>query len=478
MKSGHKMINPQNLQRKSFPPFPLSDTKENAQFDNVMLNTVNLLKGRKNIVVVVGAGISTSAGIPDFRSKGGIYDEVNNSLDYNELGLSTPEELFHMEIFQEDPRPFYSFAKSSLYASSPDFTPSHKFLALLDKMQMLRRIYTQNIDGLEVKAGISPNKVVYAHGSLSTSTCLRCKNKVDTDSIRNEILSGNVPTCKARLSKKRKKQDNDSDSIGLICHGVMKPNITFFGEKLNDKVRRCLESDRSKADALIVIGTSLSVSPMNKVIQYLRPSIPRILINRNIVIPKNMTIDDDSLNDANEKDHRTGYIFDAILLGFCDEITRAFAYIMQNQQDETRNEKLHSNLNNETTPKTERAIKPASGKTSARLLPFHSDECVLLSETKLENLDQKSLHNHPVERIILFPGAKLDVPVDNEDTIYHEVVNCDGCHKVIKGDIMRCTTCFDFDLCSMCHSKLSKTHFDGSHKFLVEKQSKSVDSKL
>ena len=85
MKSGHKMINPQNLQRKSFPPFPLRDTKENAQFDNVMLNTVNLLKGRKNIVVVVGAGISTSAGIPDFRSKGGIYEEVNNSLDYNEL---------------------------------------------------------------------------------------------------------------------------------------------------------------------------------------------------------------------------------------------------------------------------------------------------------------------------------------------------------------------------------------------------------
>ena len=466
-------MNPKCHQTRSTPPFPLSNTNANATFDEVMLNTVNLLKGRRNIVVIVGAGISTSAGIPDFRSKGGIYDEVNNSSDFNDLGLSTPEELFHMEVFQEDPRPFYSFAKSTLYASDPDFTPSHKFLALLDEMKMLRRIYTQNIDGLEVKAGISPNKVVYAHGSLSTSTCLRCKNKVETDSIRKEVLSGNVPRCKIRLRKRRKRQDNDSESIGQICNGVLKPNITFFGEKLNDKVRRCLESDHSKADALIIIGTSLSVSPMNRIIQYLRPSIPRILINRNIVAPKNMTVDDEAMNDADEQDHRNGYIFDAILLGFCDEITRAFAYIMQNHQDDVQDKKRYSNLNNDRTPKTKKGLKSANGLKYSRLLPFHSEECVLLSDARdqLENLDRKSLHHHPVERVILFPGAKLDVPVDDEDMIYHEVVNCDGCHKVIKGDIMRCNTCFDFDLCSKCHCQFSKTHFNGSHKFLVEKQS-------
>lgn len=474
MNSIKKKCTQKRLQARSTPPFSLTNSKDSAKFDDVMLNAVNLLRGRRNIVVVVGAGISTSAGIPDFRSKGGIYDEVNNSSDFNELGLSTPEELFHMEIFQEDPRPFYSFAKSTLYASNPDFTPSHKFLALLDKMQMLRRIYTQNIDGLEVKAGISPNKVVYAHGSMSTSTCLRCKNKVDTDSIRNEILGGHIPLCKARLSKRRKRQDNDSDSIGQICNGVLKPNITFFGEKLNDKVRRCLESDRSKADALIVIGTSLSVSPMNKVIQYLRPNIPRILINRNIVVPKNMTSDDDAINDAKEQDHRNGYIFDAILLGFCDEITRAFAYIMQNQKDDVQKEKSHSNLNDHTSLENKKRSKSPNSKISTRLLPFHSDECVVLSEAhdKFDNLDQKFLHHHPMERVILFPGAKLDVPIDDEDIMYHEVVNCDGCYKVIKGNIMRCSTCFDFDLCAKCHSKLSETHFDGSHKFLVEKQPK------
>ena len=95
------------------PPSPSSSsstsTKEKT-FNKGIESIVKILEGKKNVVVLVGAGISVSSGIPDFRSKGtGIY----HTMDANELGLSTPEELFHLECFQDDPR--YVLVASTLY---------------------------------------------------------------------------------------------------------------------------------------------------------------------------------------------------------------------------------------------------------------------------------------------------------------------------------------------------------------------------
>lgn len=450
-----------NSIQKISPPFSLRETCSDDDFDGVMLNVCNLLRDRKNIVVVAGAGISTSTGIPDFRSKGGVYETLKNSIDFAEFGLSTPEELFHIEVFQENPKLFYSFIRSSsLFTSNPECTPSHRWLAMLEEKKMLRRIYTQNIDGLEVKAGVSPKKVVYAHGSLSSSTCCSCGLKVDTDSIRDEVMTGHIPRCKAMLLKKRKK----GNETPHMCNGILKPDITFFGEKLCDKVGRCLESDRTKADALIVIGTSLSVSPMNTVIKFLKPNIPRILINRNIVVPKNINHENNGSSDEDEVDHRNGYIFDAVLLGFCDEITRAFAFIMQNKCSNMK--KVGSNL---IATKDLKFL--TKHNRTAKLFPFHSDDCKLLSQAHeiLESLNEKYLLRHPIERIILFPGAKFDSAVEDDDVSYVEVVNCNGCHKEIDGQIMTCSVCFDYDLCKKCHRTLKRSHFDGTHKFHLEK---------
>jgi NAD-dependent SIR2 family protein deacetylase len=77
-------------------------------FDGKLASIARLLAGKKNIVVLAGAGISVSCGIPDFRSTTGLY----NTLNYQELGLTSPEDLFDIETFVDDPRPFYKFAKS------------------------------------------------------------------------------------------------------------------------------------------------------------------------------------------------------------------------------------------------------------------------------------------------------------------------------------------------------------------------------
>jgi NAD-dependent SIR2 family protein deacetylase len=197
-----------------------------------------------------------------------------------ELGLTSAEDLFDIESFIHDPRPFYRFAKN-LYPSTITPSPCHHFLSWLDDNKKLLRVYTQNIDGLEELANVSKSKVVYAHGSLMEATCLQCGHKYTASDIGEDVKEGRVPLCtreKKKLpTKEETAQDNKphgrtlrkrsfrqyseewNDATEGTCGGVIKPNITFFGEKIGRDVGMCLERDYKKADALIVMGTSLSV---------------------------------------------------------------------------------------------------------------------------------------------------------------------------------------------------------------------------
>ena len=260
-------------------------------FEDRLSSVADLISQKKNIVVLAGAGISVSCGIPDFRSKDGLY----NNLDYQQLGLTCAEDLFDINAFTEDPRPFYKFAQMNNFASE-NIKPSlsHLFLAWLDQQKMLLRIFTQNVDGLEEAAGVSKDKVVYAHGSFTLATCMKCKAKYQASDIASEIQAGSIPVCRRRLAKRGKTSSNTipknnvekpperrssrkrsctqtslSNNIAGefypppvekgYCGGIIKPNITFFGEKLDNNISRILEDDQNKADALIVMGTSLSV---------------------------------------------------------------------------------------------------------------------------------------------------------------------------------------------------------------------------
>jgi NAD+-dependent protein deacetylase SIR2 len=225
-------------------------------------------------------------------------------------------EVFNIDTFRDDPTIFYSVARNILPEDSKQFTPTHAFIAMLQNKGKLLTNYSQNIDNIEANAGVQPDKLVQCHGSFATATCQRCSHQVTGESIFVEIKSGKIPRCKACIASlkalgptKRKRSrnsskssrksrrgressDDDDDGYDMPMAGVMKPDITFFGENLPDEFsRRLVEHDRDRVDLVIVIGTSLKVAPVSEVVRYLPPHIPQIYISRTPVDHINFDID-------------------------------------------------------------------------------------------------------------------------------------------------------------------------------------------
>ncbi|KAL1622743.1 NAD-dependent histone deacetylase sir2 [Diplodia seriata] len=263
-------------------------------------DAARLLQKSKNIMVITGAGISqisTSLGIPDFRSKNtGFYSKLR------EMGFEDPEQVFDIHNFDEDPTIFYKLAGDIL----PDlynWTPTHEFIHLLQQKGKLLTNYTQNIDNLESHAGIDPEKLVQCHGSWATATCRKCGHQIPGEEIFPNIREQKVAECKECIrqlavprpgmkrkrssnggSRKRRQSDDDDDSDGqydIPQPGVMKPDITFFGEGLPKRFfTRLKDHDKDITDLVIVIGTSMKVAPVSEVPQILSPDVPQIYISR------------------------------------------------------------------------------------------------------------------------------------------------------------------------------------------------------
>lgn len=279
---------------------------------NTIDDAVALIKKSKNIIVLTGAGISTSLGIPDFRSKDiGLYSQLEH------LGLNDPQEVFDIEIFRSDPTIFFSVARDIL-PSIDKFTPTHAFIHLLQQKGKLLTNYSQNIDNIESAAGILPEKLIQCHGSFATASCVDCKYQVPGETIFPDIKAGVIPycpRCTAKLrelrptgamkrkrskngqEKKKRRFDLDADSSSdedydIPQAGVMKPDITFFGEALPDKFSdRLTNHDKHVVDLVIVIGTSLKVAPVSEVVPYLPANIPQMYISRTPVSHVNFDVD-------------------------------------------------------------------------------------------------------------------------------------------------------------------------------------------
>ena len=133
----------------------------------------NFIKGiqskkYKRIMFLTGAGISVSAGIPDFRSPGtGLYSKLQ---EYN---LPYPEAVFELNYFKKNPQAFYTLSKGFLTAKVHP-TTSHFFQKMFENLGVLLQSFTQNIDSLELEAGLSLNKLCQAHGHLRTCHCVKC----------------------------------------------------------------------------------------------------------------------------------------------------------------------------------------------------------------------------------------------------------------------------------------------------------------
>lgn len=124
----------------------------------------------KRIVILTGAGISVSAGIPDFRSPGtGLYDNLK------QYDLPYAEAIFDIDYFKTQPEPFYKLAESFLSLDKFDATPTHHFCKLLFDKDIVKHYVTQNIDNLESKAGFTNEQILQAHGANFGATCSRCK---------------------------------------------------------------------------------------------------------------------------------------------------------------------------------------------------------------------------------------------------------------------------------------------------------------
>jgi NAD-dependent histone deacetylase SIR2 len=134
--------------------------------------------------------ISTSLGIPDFRSRNtGFYSKLRN------MGFEDPESLFTLEEFDMDPSKFYQLA-GDLLPVQDCWSPTHQFIRLLQDKGKLLRNYTQNIDNVESYAGILPDKIIHCHGSWKTASCRKRKNQVPGEQIFGPLRNKTVATCK------------------------------------------------------------------------------------------------------------------------------------------------------------------------------------------------------------------------------------------------------------------------------------------
>lgn len=179
--------------------------------------------------------------------------------------LSQPEDIFDVDFYRRNPRPFVSLAKEIWPGRVHSPTLTHSFLSLLASKGKLRRAYTQNIDGLEVLAGLPPEKVVECHGHFRTASCVDCGKGADIDRVVDVITRrGEAPACDG-------------------CGGYVKPDVVFFGEDLPGRFHRLLRPDLQAADLLIILGTSLQVAPVSRIPDMVPRACRRALLNRELV---------------------------------------------------------------------------------------------------------------------------------------------------------------------------------------------------
>lgn len=205
----------------------------------------DLVEASDNIVFFGGAGVSTESGIPDFRSVDGLY---------NQKYAYPPERILSHSFFERNPEEYYRFHHDKLRLTGAKPNAAHLKLAEWERQGKLKAVITQNIDGLHQAAG--SRNVIELHGTLLRSYCARCRKEYPYEIINDGT---GVPRCG--------------------CGGVIRPDIVFYEEALNEDDLAAAVHYIREADMLIIGGTSLVVYPAAGLINYYRGD-KLVLVNK------------------------------------------------------------------------------------------------------------------------------------------------------------------------------------------------------
>lgn len=216
--------------------------------ENKIEKLAEIIQNSNNIVFFGGAGVSTESGIPDFRSANGLFNEKLNI-------TFTPEQLVSHSFFERYPEEFFNFYKAKLIYPEAKPNAAHIALAKLEELGKLKAVITQNIDGLHQMSG--SKNVFELHGSVLRNYCTKCHAFYDEKFI---LESKGIPTCPK-------------------CGGTVKPDVVLYEEALDNNVIRGAVDAISKADTLIIGGTSLVVYPAAGLINYFKGK-NLVLINK------------------------------------------------------------------------------------------------------------------------------------------------------------------------------------------------------
>ncbi|MBD3108452.1 NAD-dependent deacylase [Bacillus sp. AGMB 02131] len=208
-----------------------------------MLNkAAELMKQSRYIVALTGAGMSTESGLPDFRSNGGLW------------AGKKPEEIAHITaVGSEAFKTFYSMRMKDLAAHQPN--KGHRILAEWENGNIVKAIVTQNVDGYHQQAG--SKRVIEMHGHLRSLYCDECYREYSVD-------------------KYMKNHDDCCETPG--CNGTVRPPIILFGEALPEGAWEQATEEISKADLVLVVGTSLNVFPVNTLVEAAKQSGAHIIL--------------------------------------------------------------------------------------------------------------------------------------------------------------------------------------------------------
>lgn len=223
-----------------------------------------LLLSGKRIVVITGAGISTLSGIPDFRGKNGLYTKGNNV-----------EYMLSRECFLEYPDEFYEYYVNNMIMKGVEPNIVHKTLAELEQRGLISCVITQNIDNLHQKAGST--NVIDIHGNGEKYYCTSCKQSYGIE-------------------------DYETSCVCKVCGGTIRPDVVLYGECIDPKKASEAIDAVDNADALIVLGTSLTVSTAGSLVHEFIGNKGKDFDKDSLVIVNNQETPFDKYSDKIEDD--------------------------------------------------------------------------------------------------------------------------------------------------------------------------------